>query len=55
VYDDVNVSTKRIAKFNVGIVGRNAALPDTYGLSADNLAQLMVQWRERALARSVRP
>jgi hypothetical protein len=54
VYDDVNVSTKRIAKFNVGIVGRNGALPDTYGLSADNLAQLMAQWRERALARSVR-
>jgi hypothetical protein len=53
-YDDVNASTKRIAKFNVGIVGRNVALPDTYGLSADNLAQLMVQWRERALAPSVR-
>ena len=39
---------------NVGIVGRNAALPDTYGLSADDLAQLMAQWRERALARGPR-
>jgi hypothetical protein len=50
-YDDVTQSTKSLAKINVGIVGRNAALPDTYGLSADDLAQLMAQWRERALAR----
>jgi hypothetical protein len=54
VYDDLRQSTKSIAKFNVGLAGRNAALPDTYGLSADDLAQLMAQWRERALARSVR-
>jgi hypothetical protein len=32
------------------IVGRNAALPDTYGLSPDGLGQLMMRRRERALA-----
>jgi hypothetical protein len=52
VYDDVTQSTRSIAKFNVGIVGRNAALPDTYGLSADDLAQLMTQWRKRALGQT---
>jgi hypothetical protein len=51
VFDDLRQSTKGIAKFNVGIAGRNSALPDTYGLSADDLAQLMAQWRERALVR----
>jgi hypothetical protein len=35
---------------NVSIAGRNAGLGDNYGLSADNLARLMAQWRERALA-----
>jgi hypothetical protein len=54
VYDDVTQSAKTLAQVNVGIVGRNAALPDTYGLSADDLAQLMAQWRERALARGPR-
>jgi hypothetical protein len=49
VYDDVTQGTKSIAKLNVGLVGRNSGLPDTYGHSADNLAQLMAQWRERAL------
>jgi hypothetical protein len=50
VYDDIRHNTKRIARINVEIVGRNAALPDTYGLSPDDLGQLMTQWRERALA-----
>jgi hypothetical protein len=54
VYDDVTQSTKSIAQINVGIVGRNAALPDTYGLTADDLARLMAQWRELALARGTR-
>ena len=40
---------RRLARINTFIAGRNAALPDTYGsLSPDDLAQLMVQWRERA-------
>ena len=49
-YNDLKQSSSRLAKMNVAIVGRDAAIPDTYGLSADALAQLMAQWRERALA-----
>lgn len=45
--DDTSQSAKRIAKINVEIVGRNAALPDTYGLSPDDLGHLMMA---RALA-----
>jgi hypothetical protein len=43
-------SGRRLARINTFISGRNAALPDTYGLSPDDLAQLMAQWRERAAA-----
>ena len=49
-YDNVNAARRAVARINVAIAGRNAALPDTYGLSADNLAAVMAQWRERALA-----
>ena len=49
-YNDLKRSSSRLAKMNVAIVGRDAAIPDTYGLSADALAQLMAQWRVRALA-----
>lgn len=54
VYDDVTQSAKRLAKINVGLIGRNAALPDTYGLSPVELATLMAGWRERALARAAK-
>ena len=37
--------------FSRRTTGRNAALPDTYGLSHEDLARLMNQWRARALAR----
>jgi hypothetical protein len=32
--------------------GRNASLPDTYGLSAGNLLVMMTHWRERALSQA---
>ena len=51
-YDDASVIPGALASANVAITGRNAALNDTFGLSADDLAQLMIGWRERALARS---
>jgi hypothetical protein len=51
VYDDARASTWRVAKVNVAITGRNASLPDTYGRSADELAELMAAWRASALAR----
>ena len=38
------------AEFSRDAIGRNAALPDTYRLSFEELARLMTEWRERALA-----
>jgi hypothetical protein len=54
VYDDANEKRNSLwqmtlAQWYASLVGRNAGLPDTYGLSADELANLMNQWRERAL------
>jgi hypothetical protein len=51
VYDDINLTGRKIANLNVALVGRNAALPDTYGLSPDDLARLMMLWRDRATQR----
>ena len=48
-YDDLNLAEKKIAKLSVAIAGHNAALPDTYGLSADDLARLMMLWQDRAI------
>jgi hypothetical protein len=50
-YDDSNLDESKINVLNRSIVGRNSALPDTYGLSAENLQTLMNGWRERALQR----
>ena len=49
-YDDVNADASKISALNRSIVGRNSALPDTYGLSAQGLQTLMNGWRARALA-----
>ncbi len=38
------------AEFSRDTIGRNAALPDTYRLSLEELARLMTEWRQRALA-----
>jgi hypothetical protein len=38
------------ADFSRDKLGRNAALPDTYRLSHEELARLLTAWRERALA-----
>ncbi len=51
-FDDVAVAHRPIAAINVKLVGRNSALPDTFGLAADDLVRLMAEWRERALAQS---
>jgi hypothetical protein len=34
---------------NRKLSGRNCALPDTFGLSAEDLANLMNAWRDRAI------
>jgi hypothetical protein len=49
-YDDVKVAGRTVARVNSVLAGRNTALSDTYGLSAAELARVMTQWRERALA-----
>ena len=48
VYDDAKATGKAMAKLSAALAGHNAGLPDTYGLSADDLARLMNQWRARA-------
>jgi hypothetical protein len=49
VFDDSEPKSGRMAAANIAICGHTSGLPDTYGLSAEALAQLMTQWRERAL------
>lgn len=39
----------RMSAFSRGLTGTQSALPDTYGLSADDLADLMNRYRARAL------
>lgn len=46
-YDDVALAPDNR---NYQMSGRNASLPDTYGLSHEDLASLMSQWRARASA-----
>jgi hypothetical protein len=48
-YDDATTNESNVGALNRSIVGRNSALPDTYGLSAEGLKTLMNGWRERAL------
>jgi hypothetical protein len=35
-------------KFNKAVGGGDDSLPDTYGMSADKLAELMNQWKEKS-------
>jgi hypothetical protein len=51
-YDDSEAKGSGLASINASIVGKNSALPDTYGYSAEDLKTLMNGWRERALAPS---
>lgn len=54
VYDDRAAAESRVASLNRGLVGRNSALPDVYGLaSQDDLAWLLDAWRERALTERI--
>ena len=48
VYDDAAGKHNLLGEINTGLVGRNAALPDTYRLAPADLANLMAGWRERA-------
>jgi hypothetical protein len=52
VYDEVKAKGRAIANFNTAITGRNAALPDTYGFSAGDLASI---WADGTSGRRLRP
>ena len=52
LFNLASAKSKILAQLNVGMMGRNGAIPDTYGMSADELAGLMTRWRERALAQT---
>ena len=47
-FDDRLAVEGLTARANVKLSGRNSALPDTYGLSAEDLARLMSRWRQKA-------
>ena len=51
-YDDARKPADNMTR---RMSGRNAALPDTYGLAHAELASLMTQWRARAMAHHARP
>jgi hypothetical protein len=55
VFNDIKTKDQAISNLNAAIAGRNGALPDTYGLSADDLARVMTRWRERASGASEPP
>ena len=50
VYDDALQKGGLMAAASTAISGHTSGLPDTYGLAPADLARLMQQWRERALA-----
>jgi len=48
VYNDPSAKGT-LAAANARLTGHTGALPDTYGLSVDDLCRLMALWRQRAL------
>ncbi len=48
-FDDKAAEGSKLLSFNRRLAGRNSALPDSYGLSPEDLCTLMNKWRERAL------
>jgi hypothetical protein len=49
IFDYIDAKDRAISKLATIIAGRNGALPDTYGFSADDLASLMTRWRDKAM------
>jgi hypothetical protein len=50
VYDDATSRNHTLGAINARILGRSGGLPDTYGMSHEELAWLLNRWRERASA-----
>jgi len=49
MFDSSDAKKLALGKLNTALTGHNAAIPETYGFSAEALADLMAQWRERAV------
>jgi hypothetical protein len=49
VYDDAAGRSSTLGAINASMIGRSSGLPDTYGLSHEELAALLNEWRRRAL------
>jgi hypothetical protein len=49
VYDDASLTEGSHLMSGSQIAGRNSALPDTYGLTAEELAKVLNHWRMQAL------
>jgi hypothetical protein len=49
-FDDANTSEGRLAAVNRRLIGYGGALPDSYGMTPWQLAALLNEWRQRALA-----
>ena len=50
-YNDTQWNGWWLARRETAMLGYNTGLADTYGLSAEELVDLMTRWQERALAR----
>lgn len=50
MFDDAKTKDGAIASLSRRFVGHSGGLPDTYGMEVSDLAWLMNEWRERALA-----
>jgi hypothetical protein len=48
-FNDTNSHGGARAKLSTMLIGRDGALSDNYGLRTKDLAQIMTQWRERAI------
>jgi len=50
VFDDPNSKGGRLGALSASMIGRSGALPDSYGMTHEELAWLLDAWRQRALA-----
>jgi hypothetical protein len=48
-FNDTQWQKWKLARMETKMLGYNAALPATYGFPAEDLANLMARWRDRAL------
>ena len=50
VFDEASTKDGTVATLTRSLLGKGGGLPDTYGMDPWHLAQLLNEWRERALA-----